>query len=210
MKILVSLAFCVTLLVFNSFAGSGLSELEDYTKKCIQGKMSASQVITFSDKLLMQKKITRAEQVQAIKGLSYQKRLSQKDSDDYLSKVFSEKKLEFDFEANHQKQIFESAKQATSEIPLEKQKEYLEMLQGYQKEANERLNILDQLINKSAEAQDTNQRYDIYQEVDVKLREIKAFGQTASKILTKKSDILSGKTPPDAPIPKKDFLGTDK
>jgi hypothetical protein len=210
MKILALFVFCIALIAFNSLAESGIGELEDYTKKCIQGKMSASQVITFSDKLLMQKKITRAEQVQAIKGLSYQKRLSQKDSDDYLSKVFSEKKTEFDFEANQQKQIFESAKQATSEIPLEKQKEYLEMLQGYQKEANERLNILDQLINKSAETQDTNQRYDIYQEVDVKLREIKAFGQTASKILTKKSDILSGKTPPDAPIPKKDFLGTDK
>lgn len=172
--------------------------------------MSASQVITYSDKLLLQKKITRAEQVRAIANLNYEKRLSQKDSNEYLSKIFSEKKAEFDFEANQQKQIFESAKQATSEIPLEKQKEYLEMLQGYQKEANERLNILDQLINKSAETQDTNQRYDIYQEVDVKLREIKAFGQTASKILTKKSDILSGKTPPDAPIPKKDFLGTDK
>jgi hypothetical protein len=210
MKILALFVFCIALIAFNSLAESGIGELEDYTKKCIQGKMPASQVITFSDKLLMQKKITRAEQVQAIKGLSYQKRLSQKDSDDYLSKVFSEKKTEFDFEANQQKQIFESAKQATSEIPLEKQKEYLEMLQGYQKEANERLNILDQLINKSAETQDTNQRYDIYQEVDVKLREIKAFGQTASKILTKKSDILSGKTPPDAPIPKKDFLGTDK
>ena len=81
------------------------------------------------------------------------------------------------------------------------------MLQGYQKEANERLNILDQLINKSAETQDTNQRYGIYQEVDVKLRETKAFGQTVSKNLTKKSDILSGRTPPDAPIPKKDFIG---
>jgi hypothetical protein len=210
MKILVSFVFCITLLAFNSLAESGIGELEDYIKKCIQGKMSASQVITYSDKLLLQKKITRAEQVRAIKNLNYEKRLSQKDSIEYLSKVFSEKKTEFDFEANQQKQIFESAKQATSEIPLEKQKEYLEMLQGYQKEANERLNILDQLINKSAETQDTNQRYGIYEEVDVKLREIKAFGQTASKILTKKSDILSGKTPPDAPIPKKDFLGTDK
>jgi hypothetical protein len=210
MKILVSFVFCITLLAFNSLAESGIGELEDYIKKCIQGKMSASQVITYSDKLLLQKKITRAEQVRAIKNLNYEKRLSQKDSNEYLSKVFSEKKTEFDFEANQQKQIFESAKQATSEIPLEKQKEYLEMLQGYQKEANERLNILDQLINKSAETQDTNQRYGIYEEVDVKLREIKAFGQTASKILTKKSDILSGKTPPDAPIPKKDFLGTDK
>ena len=210
MKILVSFVFCITLLAFNSLAESGIGELEDYIKKCIQGKMSASQVITYSDKLLLQKKITRAEQVRAIKNLNYEKRLSQKDSNEYLSKVFSEKKTEFDFEANQQKQIFESAKQATSEIPLEKQKEYLEMLQAYQKEANERLNILDQLINKSAETQDTNQRYGIYEEVDVKLREIKAFGQTASKILTKKSDILSGKTPPDAPIPKKDFLGTDK
>ena len=210
MKILVSFVFCITLLAFNSLAESGIGELEDYIKKCIQGKMSASQVITYSDKLLLQKKITRAEQVRAIKNLNYEKRLSQKDSNEYLSKVFSEKKTEFDFEANQQKQIFESAKQVTSEIPLEKQKEYLEMLQGYQKEANERLNILDQLINKSAETQDTNQRYGIYEEVDVKLREIKAFGQTASKILTKKSDILSGKTPPDAPIPKKDFLGTDK
>lgn len=210
MKILVSFVFCITLLAFNSLAESGIGELEDYIKKCIQGKMSASQVITYSDKLLLQKKITRAEQVRAIKNLNYEKRLSQKDSNEYLSKVFSEKKTEFDFEANQQKQIFESAKQATSEIPFEKQKEYLEMLQAYQKEANERLNILDQLINKSAETQDTNQRYGIYEEVDVKLREIKAFGQTASKILTKKSDILSGKTPPDAPIPKKDFLGTDK
>ena len=172
--------------------------------------MSASQVITFSDKLLMQKKITRREQDRVIKNLIYEKRLSQKDSNEYLSKVFSEKKTEFDFEANQQKQIFESAKQATSGIPLEKQKEYLQMLQGYQKEVNERLNILDQLINKSAETQDINQRFGIYDEVDVKLREIKAFGQTASKILAKKSDILSGKTPPDAPIPKKDFLGTDK
>lgn len=210
MKILVLLVFCITLIAFDILAESGIGELEDYIKKCIQGKMSASQVITYSDKLLLQKKITRAEQVRAIANLNYEKRLSQKDSNEYLSKIFSEKKAEFDFEANQQKQIFESAKQATSEIPLEKQKEYLEMLQGYQKEANERLNILDQLINKSAETQDTNQRYDIYQEVDVKLREIKAFGQTASKILTKKSDILSGKTPPDAPIPKKDFLGTDK
>jgi len=209
-KILVLLVFCITLIAFDILAESGIGELEDYIKKCIQGKMSASQVITYSDKLLLQKKITRAEQVRAIANLNYEKRLSQKDSNEYLSKIFSEKKAEFDFEANQQKQIFESAKQATSEIPLEKQKEYLEMLQGYQKEANERLNILDQLINKSAETQDTNQRYDIYQEVDVKLREIKAFGQTASKILTKKSDILSGKTPPDAPIPKKDFLGTDK
>ena len=210
MKILALFVFCIALIAFNSLAESGIGELEDYTKKCIQGKMSASQVITFSDKLLMQKKITRAEQVQAIKGLSYQKCLSQKDSDDYLSKVFSEKKLEFGVEANQQKQIFESGKQATSGIPIEKQKEYLELLQGYQKEANERLNILDQLINKSAETQDTNQRFGIYEEVDVKLREIRAFGQTASKILLKKSDILSGKTPPDAPIPTKDFIGTDK
>lgn len=210
MKILALLVFCIALIALNSLAESGIGELDDYIKKCIQGKMSASQVITYSDKLLLQKKITRAEQVRAIKNLNYEKRLSQKDSNEYLSKVFSEKKTEFDFEANQQKQIFESAKQATSEIPLEKQKEYLDLLQRFQKEANERLNILDQLINKSAETQDTNQRFGIYEEVDVKLREIKAFGQTASKILTKKSDILSGKTPPDAPIPKKDFLGTDK
>lgn len=210
MKILVSFVFCITLLAFNSLAASGLSELEDCTQKCIQGKMLASQVITFSDKLLMQKKITRAEQYRVIKHLIYEKRLSQKDSNEYLSKVFSEKKTEFDFEVNQQKQVFESAKQATSPIPIEKQKEYLELLQGYQKEANERLNIIDQLINKSAETQDTNQRFGIYEEVDVKLREIKAFGQTVSKILTKKSDILSGKTPPDAPIPNKDFIGGDK
>ena len=210
MKILALFVFCIALIAFNSLAESGIGELDDYIKKCIQGKMSASQVITFSDKLLMQKKITRAEQVRVIKNLNYEKRLSQKDSNEYLSKVFSEKKTEFDFEANQQKQIFESAKQATSGIPLEKQKEYLQMLQGYQKEANERLNIIDQLINKSAETQDTNQRFGIYEEVDVKLREIKAFGQTASKILTKKSDILSGKTPPDAPIPNKDFIGGDK
>ena len=210
MQILVSFVFCITLLAFNSLAASGLSELEDCTQKCIQGKMSASQVITFSDKLLMQKKITRAEQYRVIKHLIYEKRLSQKDSNEYLSKVFSEKKTEFDFEVNQQKQVFESAKQATSPIPIEKQKEYLELLQGYQKEANERLNIIDQLINKSAETQDTNQRFGIYEEVDVKLREIKAFGQTVSKILTKKSDILSGKTPPDAPIPNKDFIGGDK
>ena len=210
MKILALFVFCIAIIAFNSLAESGIGALEDYIKKCIQGKMSASQVITYSDKLLLQKKITRAEQVRAIANLNYEKRLSQKDSNEYLSKVFSEKKTDFDFEANQQKQIFESAKQATSEIPLEKQKEYLELLQGYQKEANERLNIIDQLINKSAETQDTNQRFGIYEEVDVKLREIKAFGQTASKILTKKSDILSGKIPPDAPIPKKDFLGTDK
>ena len=210
MKILALFVFCIALIAFNSLAESGIGELDDYIKKCIQGKMSASQVITYSDKLLLQKKITRAEQVRAIANLNYEKRLSQKDSNEYLSKVFSEKKTEFDFEANQQKQIFESAKQATSEIPLEKQKEYLELLQGYQKEANERLNIIDQLINKSAETQDTNQRLGIYEEVDVKLREIKAFGQTASKILTKKSDILSGKTPPDAPIPNKDFIGGDK
>ena len=210
MKILALFVFCIAIIAFNSLAESGIGALEDYIKKCIQGKMSASQVITYSDKLLLQKKITRAEQVRAIANLNYEKRLSQKDSNEYLSKVFSEKKTDFDFEANQQKQIFESAKQATSEIPLEKQKEYLELLQGYQMEANERLNIIDQLINKSAETQDTNQRFGIYEEVDVKLREIKAFGQTASKILTKKSDILSGKIPPDAPIPKKDFLGTDK
>ena len=210
MKILALFVFCIALIAFNSLAESGIGELDDYIKKCIQGKMSASQVITYSDKLLLQKKITRAEQVRAIANLNYEKRLSQKDSNEYLSKVFSEKKTEFDFEANQQKQIFESAKQATSEIPLEKQKEYLELLQGYQKEANERLNIIDQLINKSAETQDTNQSFGIYEEVDVKLREIKAFGQTASKILTKKSDILSGKTPPDAPIPNKDFIGGDK
>ena len=210
MKILALFVFCIALIAFNSLAESGIGELDDCIKKCIQGKMSASQVITYSDKLLLQKKITRAEQVRAIANLNYEKRLSQKDSNEYLSKVFSEKKTEFDFEANQQKQIFESAKQATSEIPLEKQKEYLELLQGYQKEANERLNIIDQLINKSAETQDTNQRLGIYEEVDVKLREIKAFGQTASKILTKKSDILSGKTPPDAPIPNKDFIGGDK
>ena len=209
MNFLVSFVLCVTLFVFDSL-GARLSELEDCTQKCIQGKMSASQVITFSDKLLMQKKITKAEQVRAIKILSYQKCLSQKDSDDYFSKVFSEKKLEFGIEVNQQKQIFESGKQATSEIPLEKQKEYLKLLQGYQEEANRKLNIIDQLINKSAETQDTNQRFGIYEEVDLKLREINAFGQTASKILAKKSDILSGKTPPDAPIPKKDFLGTDK
>jgi hypothetical protein len=210
MKIFALFIFCITLIAFDSLAESGISELEDYTKKCIQGKMSASQVIMFSDKLLMQKKITRAEQVRVIKNLNYEKRLSQKDSSEYLSKVFSEKKTEFEFEVNKQKQIFESAKQATSVIPIEKQKEYLELLQGYQKEANERLNIINQLINKSAETQDTNQKFGTYEEADVKLREIKAFGQTASKILTKKSDILSGKTPPDAPIPKKDFLGTDK
>ena len=210
MKILALFVFCIALIAFNSLAENGIGELDDCIKKCIQGKMSASQVITYSDKLLLQKKITRAEQVRAIANLNYEKRLSQKDSNEYLSKVFSEKKTEFDFEANQQKQIFESAKQATSEIPLEKQKEYLELLQGYQKEANERLNIIDQLINKSAETQDTNQRLGIYEEVDVKLREIKAFGQTASKILTKKSDILSGKTPADAPIPNKDFIGGDK
>ena len=210
MKFFVLFVSCITLIAFSGLAESGIGELENYTKKCIQGKMSASQVITYSDKLLLQKKITRAEQVQAIKSLNYEKRLSQKDSSEYLSKVFSEKNLEFGIEANQQKQIFESAKQATSEIPIEKQKEYLELLQGYQKEANERLNIIDQLINKSAETQDTNQSFGIYEEVDVKLREIKAFGQTASKILTKKSDILSGKTPPDAPIPNKDFIGGDK
>ena len=210
MKILALFVFCIALIAFNSLAESGIGELDDYIKKCIQGKMSASQVITYSDKLLLQKKITRAEQVQAIKNLHYEKRLSQKESSEYLSKVFSEKNREFGIEANQQKQIFESAKQATSEIPIEKQKEYLELLQGYQKEANERLNIIDQLINKSAETQDTNQSFGIYEEVDVKLREIKAFGQTASKILTKKSDILSGKTPPDAPIPNKDFIGGDK
>ena len=210
MKFFVLFVSCITLIAFNGLAESGIGELENYTKKCIQGKMSASQVITYSDKLLLQKKITRAEQVQAIKNLSYEKRLSQKESSEYLSKVFSEKNREFGIEANQQKQIFESAKQATSEIPIEKQKEYLELLQGYQKEANERLNIIDQLINKSAETQDTNQSFGIYEEVDVKLREIKAFGQTASKILTKKSDILSGKTPPDAPIPNKDFIGGDK
>ena len=210
MKFFVLFVSCITLIAFNGLAESGIGELENYTKKCIQGKMSASQVITYSDKLLLQKKITRAEQVQAIKNLNYEKRLSQKESSEYLSKVFSEKNREFSIEANQQKQIFESAKQATSEIPIEKQKEYLELLQGYQKEANERLNIIDQLINKSAETQDTNQSFGIYEEVDVKLREIKAFGQTASKILTKKSDILSGKTPPDAPIPNKDFIGGDK
>ena len=210
MKFFVLFVSCITLIAFNGLAESGIGELENYTKKCIQGKMSASQVITYSDKLLLQKKITRAEQVQAIKNLHYEKRLSQKESSEYLSKVFSEKNREFSIEANQQKQIFESAKQATSEIPIEKQKEYLELLQGYQKEANERLNIIDQLINKSAETQDTNQSFGIYEEVDVKLREIKAFGQTASKILTKKSDILSGKTPPDAPIPNKDFIGGDK
>ena len=210
MKFFVLFVSCITLIAFNGLAESGIGELENYTKKCIQGKMSASQVITYSDKLLLQKKITRAEQVQAIKNLNYEKRLSQKESSEYLSKVFSEKNREFIIEANQQKQIFESAKQASSEIPIEKQKEYLELLQGYQKEANERLNIIDQLINKSAETQDTNQSFGIYEEVDVKLREIKAFGQTASKILTKKSDILSGKTPPDAPIPNKDFIGGDK
>ena len=210
MKFFVLFVSCITLIAFNGLAESGIGELENYTKKCIQGKMSASQVITYSDKLLLQKKITRAEQVQAIKNLSYEKRLSQKESSEYLSKVFSEKNREFSIEANQQKQIFESAKQATSGIPLEKQKEYLEMLQNYQKEANERLNILDQLINKPDETQGTNQRFGIYKEVDVKLREIKAFGQTASKILTKKCDILSGKTPPDAPIPNKDFIGGDK
>ena len=210
MKFFVLFVSCITLIAFSGLAESGIGELENYTKKCIQGKMSASQVITYSDKLLLQKKITRAEQVQAIKNLNYEKRLSQKESSEYLSKVFSEKNREFSIEANQQKQIFESAKQATSEIPIEKQKEYLELLQGYQKEANERLNIIDQLINKSAETQDTNQSFGIYEEVDVKLREIKAFGQTASKILTKKSDILSGKTPPDAPIPNKDFIGGDK
>lgn len=214
MKFFVLFVSCITLIAFNGLAESGIGELENYTKKCIQGKMSASQVITYSDKLLLQKKITRAEQVKAIKTLIYEKRLSQKDSNEYLSKVSSEMKLEFGIEfgieANQQKQIFESAKEATSEIPIEKQKEYLELLQGYQKEANERLNIIDQLINKSAETQDTNERFRIYEELGVKLRETKAFGQTASKILTKKSDILSGKTPPDAPIPNKDFIGGDK
>lgn len=102
----------------------------------------------------------------------------------------SQYKLEIEEEVKELERSYELLKEGISKLPTDDQKQCLDLLSGYQKETHERISglnhVLDNLIKSQGAALKAKS-----EEIQVKLREFKAFNKTSCKIMEDKIQRLT-------------------
>jgi hypothetical protein len=102
----------------------------------------------------------------------------------------SQYKLEIEKEVKELERGYELLKEGISKLPTADQKHCLDLLSGYQKEAYERISGLNKVLDNLIKSQGAVLKAKS-EEIQVKLREFKAFNKTSCKIIEDKIQRLT-------------------
>jgi hypothetical protein len=115
--------------------------------------------------------------------------------DGHQKNAVSQYKLEIEEEVKELERGYELLKEGISKLPTDDQKQCLDLLSGYQKETHEKISGLNQVLDNLIKSQGAVLKAKS-EEIQVKLREFKAFNKTSCKIINDKIQRLTSENTP--------------